>query len=356
MKAAFIKAPYQIEIRELEMPEPGYGEALLKVEMVGLCGTDLHLAQGWAKDWTRFGHETVASVAAVGPGVTDLREGQMVCVRGTTMCGVCKFCMAGKPASCLGWRSTRLQIGLSEYVVAPRRSIWVTSGVDLRTASLIEPLAVALDVVETADVQMADVVAVIGPGPIGIMSIRLAKLNGARKIIAVGTGKDRDRFDLCRELGADVCIDVDEDDTAEVVARETAGVGLDRLIVTAPPAVVPSALRLGRYGAVVSFVGFADDEEGATVSLDLNALHTSKLQLRASSSAPVAQFSIANELLAAGALPADRIVTHLFPLEELEKALRLAASHDDGVIKATIQVAEATEPSVAGTEQLSTKD
>lgn len=342
MKAAYIKAPYQIEIRELDMPEPGYGEVLLKVEMVGLCGTDLHLAQGWAKDWTRFGHETVATVASVGDGVTDLREGQMVCVRGTTMCGVCKFCMAGVPAVCLGWRATRLQIGLSEYIVAPRRSIWVTTGVDLRSASLIEPLAVALDVVGTADIQVADVVAVIGPGPIGIMTIRLAKIKGAKKIIVVGTSKDEDRFDLCRELGADVCVNVDEEDTAKVVASETDGIGVDRLIITAPPTVVPWALRLGRYGAVASFVGFSDDDQGATIPLDLNALHTSKLQLRASSSAPVAQFSIANELLATGLLPTDRIVTHIFPLHDLEKALRLAGSHEDGVVKASIRVADAS--------------
>lgn len=338
MKAAFVRAPFQIAIRDIDRPEPGHGSVLLKVNFVGVCGTDVHLAQEWATEWTRFGHETVATVVSVGPGVTDLAEGDLVTVRATTFCGVCHYCMAGEPRYCLDWRKTRMSIGFAEYIAAPRASIWKVHTIDGLAASLIEPLAVTLDVVNTADIQLGDTVCVIGPGPIGIMATRLARLRGARRVIVSGTANDQARLQVCQELGADTCIVDEGDELVTAVSRSTDGVGVDRVIVTAPPVAVPRALEIARYGGVISFVGFSSDRDKAQITLDLNALHSAKHQLRGAYASPCAPFSVANDLLADGLIPHRKILTHELPLSRLEDALRLAQSHDDSAVKATIHI------------------
>lgn len=340
MKAAFVKAPFEIDIRDIPTPEVAYGTALLRVEYVGVCGSDLHLAKAWAKDWTRFGHETVARVVEVGEGIDDLEEGELVAVRATRMCGTCHFCMAGEPAYCLDWKKTRLSIGLSEYLVAPRASIWKVHSIDPRSASLIEPLAVALDVVNSADIQLGDTVCVIGPGPIGIMAARLAKLRGARRLLVSGTATDQARMRLAVELGADEMVVGTEGDALATAARELSrGRGIDRVIVTAPPVAIPQALEITRYGGVISFVGFSADDDGAKQSIDLNKLHASKQQLRGPYASPVAPFSIANDLIADGLVPADKLLTHEYGLDDLRAALLIAESHEDSAIKATVRVA-----------------
>ena len=338
MKAAFIRAPFDIAIREIEMPELVHGSALVRVNFVGVCGTDVHLAQEWAADWTRFGHETVGTVVATGPGVSDLTEGDLVAVRATTFCGVCHHCMAGDPRYCLDWRSTRMSVGFAEHIVVPRQSIWPVRDLDPRAASLIEPLAVSLDVVNTADIGIGDNVCIIGPGPIGIMATRLARLRGARRVIVCGTSSDRARLEVCANLGADICVVAEGDELATAVGRATRGVGADRVIVTAPPSAVPQALSIARYGAIISFVGFSSESAKRFVELDLNALHSSKHQLRGSYASPVAPFSVANDLLADDVVPADKIITHELPFEQLSEALRLAQTHDDRTVKATVRV------------------
>ena len=338
MRAAFVRSPFEFEIRDVEAPEPGFEEVLLDVAMVGICGTDVHLAAEWAGEWRRFGHETAAHVTAVGTGVTDLAIGDLVTVRTTTMCGRCRFCMDGRPRGCLNWRESRLSSALADQMVAPRRSVWRVDDLDPLATTLIEPLSVALSVVDTAEIALDHDVAVVGPGPIGIMAIKVAKLRGARRVFVVGTHADIGRFDLCEEMGADLCLVAETEDVVGRIRAETGGVGLDRVVVTAPPVAIPPALALGRYGAIVTFVGFAADDEAGVVPIDLNAFHNAKLQLRASYAAPLAPFAQANRLLAAGQIPVDKVITHRFPLDEVATAIQVVAKHEDGVVKAVMAI------------------
>src|SRR5947209_1859297 len=230
MKAAFLKAPFCVRFEDIPKPTPGPGDVLLAMSRVGLCGTDIHNAKAWATDWQRFGHEQVGVVTEVGPGVSDLKEGDIVIVQASSPCGVCAGCMDGRPANCRDWKQTRSLEGLAEFIVVQRRYVWRVEALDVDEAVLIEPFSVSLDFVRLGEIDPHHTVVLVGPGPIGMMTIPLARLRGARRIFVVGLGADVARFDLCREMGADECINASVTDAVTAIRELTSGRGVDRVI------------------------------------------------------------------------------------------------------------------------------
>jgi L-iditol 2-dehydrogenase len=335
-RAAFVRAPFQVKIETVPVPSVGHGEVLLGVRAVGICGTDIHLASAWAREWTRFGHETVARVIRCGDGVDDLVPGDLVAVQATTACGLCAPCMNGDLRDCLDWKRSRLSHAFADHIAAPRRALWKVSSLTPLDAVLIEPLSVALDLVRVADVALGHSVAIFGPGPIGLMTLRLCKLQGASHVAVLGTDRDRHRFPLALEMGADLVVDVTRKDPVEAIKAATQGRGVDRVLVTAPVHVMNQALSTARWGGIVTFLGFETEPERAIIPIDLNDFHVRRLQLRASYAAPATFFPLAEKLLASRQVDPSKLITHTFKLEELEEGLRTVAEHADGVIKAVV--------------------
>lgn len=339
MRALWGRAPFQFELREIRTPEPALGQVLVRVRACGICGTDLHFQRAMHQAWTPLGHELAGVIEQVGEGVTQVKPGDRVIVENNTACGACEACKNGESRYCRNiWSYMNDQAGFGDYLVVPEESVQIYRDLTPRQAALAEPLTVAIDVALRADIPLNSEVAVWGTGPIGIMACTIAKLRGARRVFLVGSPRDnaRNRFrhELGRTFGADVIVGGNEDAAATLI--QYSGGGVDRVLVTAPPPVIPDALRACRFGGIVALIGL-EERSDETVPLDLNAFHFHKLQLRASHAIPNHYFPIALDLLARRVVDADKLVTHTFPLNEYERAFQVAADPEARVGKVVIE-------------------
>ena len=340
MRSLWGRAPFQFELRELPTPEPGPGEVIVKVSACGICGTDLHFLRH-NEAWTPLGHEVVGTIAAVGPEVTRWHGGETVALENHVGCGVCRQCKNGRALYCqnlVTYMDDRAGFADNLRVRADMVHAYEATALAPPQVALTEPLTVALDLLQRADPDFNDEVAIFGPGPIGLMLTRLVKMRGARRIFLTGsnrsTRRGQHRLELGRKLGADVVLAAAEDDiSAEIKAAVPQGV--DRVMVTSPPRTLLPAFEIACFGAIIGLIGI-EFGEGAELSFDVNAFHFKKLQLRASHAIPNHYFPIALDLLARRAVDPDSIVSHIFPLAEYESAFHTLTDPQQAVSKVVI--------------------
>jgi len=340
MRSLWGKADFQFQMREVPTPEPGPGEVVVKITACGICGTDLHFLRH-NQDWTPLGHEAVGTIAAVGPHVDRWQGGEAVIVENHTGCGVCQQCKNGRALYCQNLTSyMEDRAGFADYlrVRADMVQAYDAQALTPHQAALSEPLTVALDLLQRADPDLNDEVAVFGPGPIGLMVARLAKLRGARRVFLTGstrsTPRGRHRLEVGRQMGADLVLAEAEDD---VVAEIKAAVpqGVDRVLVTAPPRTLLQAFEIARFGAIIGLIGI-EFGEGGKVTFDVNAFHFKKLQLRASHAIPNHYFPMALDLLARRVVDPDLLVTHTFPLDEYQRAFQTLTDPEQTAVKVVL--------------------
>jgi L-iditol 2-dehydrogenase len=331
MKTASVKAPFQFRIDDVPLRDISEDELLVKVRACGVCGTDLATAATEAKDWQPFGHEIAGVVEAAGSRASNVSKGDSVVLESGTYCRYCSDCRNGRVDLCNNGPNYWLKgpMGFSEYVIAPKEMAIAFSGIGFDEAALVEPLGVAIDLVKTADVQLGDDVLVVGAGPIGIMAVKLARLRGARRIWVAARSHSRRRIELARAFGADEVVLTDR---ADFAAGPYPRGGLDRVLVTAPPSLLPAAMDAARVGGVVAFIGI-EWGGGARVSFDANAFHFKKLQLRASFAGPALYFPMALDLIASGAIDAKSLVSSRFGLEGIADAMRDLRDDKAGAVK-----------------------
>ncbi|ATI80661.1 alcohol dehydrogenase catalytic domain-containing protein [Sphingobium yanoikuyae] len=203
MKAAVFKqagVPLIVEI--VDDPTPREGEAIIKVQRCGVCGTDLHMTSGHGSDFpndTVIGHEYCGEVVALGKGVENLKIGQFVTAMPVGGCGQCQACLAGYPMACFQMEG-RVG-GFGEYMrIAAMSSVVLPHTLSAADGALVEPLAVGLRGVRLAAIQPGARVAVLGAGSIGLAAIYWARLLGAGKIVAIS--RSARRADLAAQMGA----------------------------------------------------------------------------------------------------------------------------------------------------------
>lgn len=340
MRSLWGKAPFQFQMREVPTPQPGPGEVVVKVTACGICGTDLHFLRH-NQEWTPLGHEVVGTVAAVGPHVERWQGGETVIVENHTGCGVCDQCKNGRALYCRNlttYMEDRAGFADSLRVRADMVQAYDPQALAPQQAALAEPLTVALDLLHRADPDLNDEVAVFGPGAIGLMVTRLAKLRGARRVFLAGsnrsTPRGQHRLEVGRQMGADVVLAEAEDDVGAAI-KAAVPQGVDRVLVTAPPRTLLQAFEIARFGAIVGFIGI-EFGQGANVTFDANAFHFRKLQLRASHAIPNHYFPMALDLLARRVVDPDLLLSHVFPLDEYEEAFRVLTDPQQTAIKVAL--------------------
>ncbi len=337
MKAVFARSPFQFDIRDIDVPQPGEGEVLIKVKASGVCGTDLHFAADWTEDWMPLGHEIAAEVVEVGKGVTRLKAGDKVIPEDVAMCGVCQHCKNGEPGKCRNMYDFNGQPGMAEYMAVNEHLLNPFDNIDFVPASLTEPLAVAINTVLHAEIPMAGDVVVYGPGPIGLMCVRLARLQGAGRVALVGydhSRREETRMKVGAEFGADELIFAAEEDPVERV-RSIFPDGAHRVIVTSPPKTLPSAVQMTQFGGLVSFIGINLGGQSA-VELDVNDLIFNKVTLRPTFAEPGIKFPTSIRLLQEGMIDAGKLVTHTFGFSETEQIMRRSSEASEPIIKAVL--------------------
>lgn len=338
MKAAFAKSPFQFDIRDVEIPKPAEGEVLVKVHACGLCGTDMHFAQDWTEGFMPLGHEIAAEVVELGKGVANYKMGDKVIVEDVGMCGVCEHCKNGESYRCRNNHNLKDQPGMAEYMAISEHLLNPFDGMDYVQASLTEPLAVALNTVLHSEIPLAGNVVVYGPGPIGLMCVRVARLQGAGKVALVGysaqSPREVARMNVGADIGADYLVYAADEDPVERV-RSVFSSGADRVIVTSPPKTLAPAVKMAAFGGIVSFIGINLGGQ-STVQLDVNELVFNKVTLRPTFAEPAIKFPVSIRLLKDGLVDASKLISHTFGFADVERIFRMNADGNEKVVKAVL--------------------
>lgn len=336
MRAGFVKAPFNVEVREVTTPQVKEDWALIKVEACGLCGTDMHFARTEAVEWRSFGHEVAGIVAARGAGVHNVKEGDRVVLESGSFDPFSDLSRNGRvdldnTAPNIFIHEMTGTMGFADYILAHKQALVPYDGLAPEVACLSEPLGVAIDMVYAADIQLGNEVLLVGLGAIGLMAIPIAKMLGAARLYAVNRSGGK-RADVALQAGADEVM-LTRDTPFEALQFRKGGV--DRALVTADPKVLPAVMKHMRYGGFISFIGinWPDGE----ITFNANDFHFKKLQLRASHAAPALYFPTALQLLRDRHVDGELFISHVLPLDELSEAVRMMRDDRGSVLKIVLK-------------------
>lgn len=335
MKKSFLKSHGKVELREVPKPVPGRRQVLVQVEAVGVCGSDLQTAQS-APDWEAWGHEFSGTVVAIGEQVEHLKVGDNVVWVPVLPCGQCRRCLAGNTMMCLHMRANPCQ-GAAEFYCDEEDFFLPYHDLTPVEAALAEPLTVAIDLVEEADVSLGDEVLLLGAGPIGLMAARVAQLRGARRVFVADLSESVAKLDVGRRWGCEV-IETGRQDLVSAI-RAAAPDGVDAVILTAPPALLPTAIEACAFGATVAIIGTAYGGH-EQVTINVNRFHFQNIRIQGANNCPVLRFPLAFDLMRRKAVDALELVSHTFPLTQAQAALELALNRRGEIIKGVLLPSE----------------
>ncbi len=323
MQAAIITGKERIELLEFTEPAPDEGEAVVRINFCGICGTDLHAYQSGAMENPAVcGHEWMGEVAAVGAGVTNLQEGDRVIGGIAPPCGDCPACSAGYASDCshqLGSLMGTAHGGFAPAITADvRRLTPVPDGLDDLDAAMVEPLTVALHATRRTDVRLGDSVAVVGAGPIGLLALQCARAAGAGRVDVVEPVADRAALAL--ELGADRVLNPQEVDVAGELAAATGGLGPDVVFECAGISpTIQHCVDYVRRGGAVTLVGLSNQP----ATINPGAWISKEVRLVASVAYTHREFAIAADLIASGRIKVRPLHTSTASLSNIGDAFSL---------------------------------
>ena len=352
-KAAFIKGVRQVALGEIEVPDPGAGEALVQVRRSGICGSDLHMYFGrWGAPKVVPGHEIAGEVLGVGPGVTSLAPGEAVCVEPMLPCWKCEACRRGDTNRCRrrGFISGSRHGGFAELLTAPAYALHQLPpsragaryggqgppNVSLDQGALMEPLSVSGRGVRLGQVGPDDAVLVIGGGTIGLAAIAAARAYGARTILC--SAKHEHQAAMAKTMGADALVTVDPEKLPGQVKELTQG-GADVAIETvggAADTMTPAAKCLRDGGRLVLLGAFPEAVEvelGAVVYHEITVIGSNCY----GATGGVRDFQHSLDLVASGKVDLSPLITHRFALDDMQRAFEAAADKSTGAIKVMIE-------------------
>ena len=342
MRSIQLVAPRTLEAKLLpDPPDPGPGEVLVRLLAVGICGSDLHwyldgrighTAAGFPQV---LGHEPVAEVICIGPGVTSHKEGDRVVIEPTISCGHCEYCLAGAHNLCINgivMGGPRLHGCFLEYAVVPaHNATHVPHSMSTHRATLIEPVAVMAHMLDLMRIRVGDTVAITGAGPIGMLCAAIARGCGASRVFICD--RVQHRLNRALKMGAHVASNTHAS-FVEAIMDDTRGRGADVVLEAAGTAeTINTALRVARPTGMVVLIGLSSQLE---IPVDIHLAMAKELRLQTlKRSNHCAEKAI--RLLETGIIP-DEIITHCMPLAQTPKAFDMAVTCEDGAGKIVIEI------------------
>jgi len=257
------KPEFGIEVMDVAKPVVGENDILIKILAGSLCGSDVHIYEWTAGyEWMPLplipGHEFAGEVVEIGESISAVSVGDRITAVPSMPCSECEACRNGRVDEC----KDRFNIGMrkngafAEYMLIKGSAdvLKIPENVSVETASLCEPLVVALHGIDLSGFRPGQTAAVFGPGPIGLLTVQLLKAAGAAQIIVTGTHADGSRLEIARQLGADVIINVDQEDPVKSI-RKIAGY-LDLVFeATGAPQTISQGLQIIKRGGKVMVSG-----------------------------------------------------------------------------------------------------
>lgn len=349
MKATVFHGVNDIRVEDVERPHAGIGEAVIRVTMTTICGTDLHILRGEypVKPGLVIGHEPVGVIEELGPGVSGYQIGDRVLVGAITPCGQCRSCLSGHLSQCGhggtcealgGWRfGNTINGAQAEYLLVPYAQANLAKIPDELTDEQVVLLAdiasTGFSGAESGNVRLGDSVVIFAQGPIGLCATAGAKLMGAFSIIGVDSNPSR--LAMARRMGADVVLNYREVDIVPEVKRLTDG-GVDVAIeALGTPQTFESAIRCLRPGGTLSSLGVYSGKlqiplDGFTAGLGDHHIVTTlcpggKERMRRLLT-----------LVQSGRFDPTPLITHRFKLEQITEGYKLFGEQSDGVLKIAI--------------------
>jgi len=350
MLATVFHGKDRISVEEVEKPRPGPGEALIRITLTTICGTDLHILRGEypVNPGLIIGHEPVGVIDELGAGVTGYQVGDRVLVGAITPCGQCNACVSGHLAQCGhgegyealgGWRfGNKINGAQAEYLLVPHAMANMakipTELSDEQVVLLADIASTGLSGAESAKIKIGDSVVVFAQGPIGLCATAGAKLMGAALVI--GVDGDSNRLRMAKQMGADIMLDYRELDVVAEVKKLT-GQGADVAIeALGTQQTFESALRSLRPGGTLSSLG----------------VYSGKLEIPYDAfAAGIGDYRIVTTLCPGGKermrrlmqmvrfdrLDLTPLLTHTFPLREIVQGYELFGARREGVLKVAIK-------------------
>lgn len=343
MRVAVMTGIKEIELTERDIPKPKEDEVLVRVEYVGVCGSDLHyyeaggIGANIVKPPFVLGHEAGGRVVEIGSKVTNLRIGDRVALEPGKTCGKCEFCKTGRYNLCpdvIFFATPPIDGVFQDYVAHPADLCFkIPDNMDTMEAALIEPLAVGFHAARQGNAKAGQTAVVTGAGCIGLVSMMALKAMGVTKVIVVDVMQKR--LDKALELGAAAVVNGKDKDTVDEIMRLTDGKGADLVIETAGTEITArQAIHFTKKGATIVLVGYsATGEMTLPLGLALDKELEFKTVFRYRHIYP-----LAIEAVAAGKVNLKGIVTNIFPLDEVKEAMKQSVENKADIVKSVIKI------------------
>ena len=348
MRALVLTSPGKFEIQTVAAPRLGPQEVMCRVGAVAICGSDPEIVRGdlagtWPPSYPFTpGHEWAGEVVATGAGVVDLAPGDRVAGQAHCGCGTCANCMEGRYTICENYgrpESGQRHYGFitngayAQYAVLSVRSVnRMPASMSFREGALVDTAGVVLHGLELSGIRPGGTVAVIGPGPIGLIAMRMARLLGAARVIAVGRGA---RLEAASMAGADVLVNFADVNPVKAVRDATGGRGVDEAVeCSGAPGTFRQAVEMVRKGGRVVLLGVPPNH--VMEPLPFKYVVHNEIAIYGSRANPNVSRKVIS-LIGAGRLVVNDLVTHAFPLENFAAALDTFVNRKGGAIKVVVE-------------------
>lgn len=342
-KAAYMTGLNRMEIRDVPVPDLKPGEVLVKLEYVGICGSDVHyFHDGRCGEFVVngdfiLGHEAGGIVEKIGEGVETLAEGDKVALEPGIPCGKCEWCKGGKYNLCPDVRflaTPPIQGCYENYIAFPEEMCFkLPDNMTTKQGALVEPFSVGLHAAFQGQVKMGDQVVILGAGCIGLMTLLACKANGASDITVVDIVPKR--LEYAEKLGATRILNGKECDVINEIAGLTGNLGIEKVFETAgSPVTIAQTAHLVKAGGTIVLVGLSANPE---LTFNFGKIMAKEARIesvfRYRNLYPRAISSIAE-----GIVNVDNVVSHEFPFDNIQQAFEAAINDKDNVVKAVIKM------------------
>lgn len=332
---------------EIPVPDISEDDVLIRIEYVGVCGSDVHYFHegrcgAFVVEKERdipfmLGHECAGTIVEAGKNVTGLKVGDRVCVEPGKTCGKCEFCKSGHYNLCrdVSFLATPpVQGCCMRYLAFPADLCFkLPEHVSTKAGALIEPLAIGMYAAKLGGVTTGDVVVILGAGCIGLMTLLACRANGASTIIVCDL--EDIRLEKAKELGADFTINSRHMDAEEEILRLTNGRMADVVFETAgSPATIGMTPKAARRGGLIILVGMAANPE---ILFDFGTVMEKELRIKALFRY-VNMFPVSIAAVESGLIPVEKVATHEYKLDEIQQAFEDSVVRKSEIVKAVIRI------------------